>query len=532
MADLQDDLERPGEGQHGFPKTLPEDCVEYSIFVIGKDSNDHDVREHLRQVQKAALQMTKRLLKDFMWQRESFGLNLDREGGRSFLRGRTNFGDSTDDEWTVVYLLRELSSQFSDLWIRITDTDGEFLLIEAANALPIWLNPEVADFRVWIHGGELLIIPLEQPGGIRSKHRGSSDILALQEAINWIQNPNRTLQHSTKIEQEAFFRLKRYPEQISNSMHQGFVIIPRKLAHVLHNHPKSITAAVEAFYLRDAISLKKLQKNDISEYIFPPTDFVCVSVRSTKVGYAQLRSQQFPMPSMLEAEISPEDTGKLQARSEVGIKLLCGFEMLMSDSQAMDKSVVREISLILEDLASGDVQLPTDEEMKSWSRRDDDDSWLDIDYQDFERELAGETGQADDPVASAGSGPSNLRKTVQRFEQMLAQERDADSNEMIDDMDEDDDATDYDSEDSNSGGDLDLGAPNAQLGEDDFTKMMQELMGMPPGAMKEVMQNPKIAKTDDINYSKTNLLKTGNGSGQRSATAVQEDGQVDTDEKT
>ena len=501
MSELQDDLEQPEQGQRGFPKTLPEDCVEYSIFVLGKESKDHDVRGHLRQVQKDALQMTRRLLKDFMWQRESFGLNLEREGGRSFLSGRTNFGDSTDDEWTIVYLLRELSSQFPDIWIRVTDTDGEFLLIEAANALPIWLNPEVADFRVWIHDGKLLLIPLDQPGGIRSKHRRDFDALGLEEAINWIENPSRKLQHSRKIEQEAFFRLQKYPEQISNSMNQSFVIIPRKLAHVLHHLPKSISAAIEAFYLRDAISLKRLQKNDISEYVFPPTDFVSVSVISTKVNYAQLRGQQFPMPSMLEAEIFPQNTAKVQVQSEVGIKLLCGFEMLVSDAQAKDKSVVREIKLVLEDLASGEVQLPTDEEMKSWSRRDDDDSWLNIDYQDFERELAGENVQADDPVASAGSGASNLRKTVQRFEQMLADERDAESNNMIDDMDEDDDTTDYDSEDSTGGDDFNLGASDAQLEEDDFSKMMQELMGMPSDVMKEMMQNPDIAKIDDIHGS-------------------------------
>lgn len=33
---------------------------------------------------------------------------------------------------------------------RVYDTDGEFLLIEAANALPKWLNPEIADHRVCI----------------------------------------------------------------------------------------------------------------------------------------------------------------------------------------------------------------------------------------------------------------------------------------------------------------------------------------------------------------------------------------------
>ena len=72
----------------------------------------------------------------------------DFEVGMSFLRGRTNYGDSIEDEWLIVYLLRELSRQFPEAWIKVVDTDGEFLLIEAANALPRWLNPEVADNRV------------------------------------------------------------------------------------------------------------------------------------------------------------------------------------------------------------------------------------------------------------------------------------------------------------------------------------------------------------------------------------------------
>ena len=68
--------------------------------------------------------------------------------GRSILKGRTSYGDSVEDEWLIVYLLRELSKDFPETWIRIVDSDGEFLLIEAANVLPRWLNPEVADNRV------------------------------------------------------------------------------------------------------------------------------------------------------------------------------------------------------------------------------------------------------------------------------------------------------------------------------------------------------------------------------------------------
>lgn len=68
--------------------------------------------------------------------------------GFMHLRGLTNYGDSVEDEWLIVYILRELTKQFPDLWVKVVDTDGEFLLIEAANALPRWLNPEIADNRV------------------------------------------------------------------------------------------------------------------------------------------------------------------------------------------------------------------------------------------------------------------------------------------------------------------------------------------------------------------------------------------------
>jgi hypothetical protein len=68
--------------------------------------------------------------------------------GLKYLHGITNYGDSVEDEWLIVFLLRELSKQFSNLWIKVVDTDGEFLLIEAANTLPRWLNPEIADNRV------------------------------------------------------------------------------------------------------------------------------------------------------------------------------------------------------------------------------------------------------------------------------------------------------------------------------------------------------------------------------------------------
>ncbi len=43
---------------------------------------------------------------------------------------------------------------------RVWDDDGEFLLIEAAYALPKWLKPETATNRVWLLNGGMHVVPL------------------------------------------------------------------------------------------------------------------------------------------------------------------------------------------------------------------------------------------------------------------------------------------------------------------------------------------------------------------------------------
>ena len=48
--------------------------------------------------------------------------------GFSYLHGITSYGDNVEDEWLVVYLLRELTKSFPQLWVRVFDTDGEFRL--------------------------------------------------------------------------------------------------------------------------------------------------------------------------------------------------------------------------------------------------------------------------------------------------------------------------------------------------------------------------------------------------------------------
>lgn len=476
MESKSDNFKWFGEGFDGFPKILPDDCVQYSLYIINAALSDFDVRQQLCAIQTTANALCKTLLKDFIWQRDSFGLEIAQMHGHSFLQGQTNFGDSVEDEWLVVFLLRELSRKFRQSWIRVSDSDGEFLLIEAADALPKWLNPEVAENRVWINDGKLLIIP-KPP----KMEKAQPEALKLDIALTFIQDRKGDLLHSPTMESEAFYRLQKYPAQIKASLYHAMIPVPRKLAYVLHQNAAYISPAVEAFYLRDPISLRPLQAHQPSTLFFTPEDFVTVSVKFTKVGYAQLKGQDFETPPVWAAYFSRGPETRAHPGSEMGMKITCGFEMLLSDPQNVDKKCVREVKLLLEDLDAGEEQLPSDNSILTWDRTQDDESWLDIDFSEFEKELAG-TATRNHFEQGSGFGDKaaqeNLRKMVARFEKMVNDDDGAaDDADFLDDTDDDD--TSNSSNKTGSDGGVDEGAEKKVESEEDrLTSMMRDMMGL------------------------------------------------------
>lgn len=476
-----DGLKWFGEGFDGFPKRLPDDCVEYVIHIINEKLNSPSlIRTRLNEILRAAKELQRKYCKDYIWQRQSFQLNLlpkldladssttQHAKAIPYLRGRTDFGDSVADEWLIVYLLCELSKQFPDAWIRVYDTDGEFLLIEAAGALPKWLNPEIAENRVWINAGHIKIIPLES---------GSSpQNLTLQAALAHIQSHPDQLVHERAVEKEAFHRLREYPSAISSSLHHALITVPRRLAYILHRNPAYISPAIEAFYLRDPVSLKPLSTKDTATLTFAPEDFVTTSIKFTKVGFAQLRSQVFEAP--------PAWTGIIpRLRDEkvaLGMKLTCGFEILLTDPQNQDKRAVREMKLLLDDVESGDEVLPDDAEIDAWPKTQDDEKWLDIDYNDFEQELSGKGGSGTTKEGFGDkSAQDSLRKMVSRFEDFLKD--DGAGVDGIDDDDVDDES------DSADGGQSEQNeeAGDSEADEKEFERAMRATQAMPETQIEE-----------------------------------------------
>ncbi|KAF3797872.1 Protein ecdysoneless-like [Colletotrichum gloeosporioides] len=473
-AHAQDELLGLGATQY----RLSENHVEYCIFLIDSEAQG-DSREQLSRLEKlrkTALLLGTNLAGDYIWQRDSLNLEVTTEQGLAFLRGVSDYGDSVEDEWLMVYILRELSKSDSAVWIRISDSDGEFLLVEAANVLPKWLSPENDQHRVWINNGRLCIIPLGQSSPV-----SDSQPLTLAEAVKTIRKDSKDLMHSEFIEAEAFYRLEKYPGQIWKSVHHSLVRIPRRLAHVLHQTPRAVAPAVESFYLRDALDLRALMSK-AENLRFPPHDMVTLSVKLTKVLFAQLRSQRFEPPAPWSDVVEKAQGNELSC-VEMGMKLTSGFEIMMNNINTTKSREAREASIVVADLEEdGESVLPTDYDIQNWkdSQREDDESWLDVNYEDFEKELQGrrESGKGrtgfGDPSTQA-----DLRKIVSRFEAFLNDERagleGAETEDM--DIDDDDDNSNID-DDSEDGSDEEDKA--VSFDEAEFSRMMREMMGLAP----------------------------------------------------
>ncbi|KAB5542653.1 SGT1 protein-domain-containing protein [Coniochaeta sp. 2T2.1] len=509
---------RPGDaGFQGFQMQLPENCIEYMLFILGNNPSSsppspaNKPLPTLEEVRKAATRLAENLTKDYIWQRDPFTLEVKREkeGGLTYLHGSTDYGDCVEDEWLIVYLLRELTKSFPDnLWVRVADGDGEFLLVEAANVLPKWLSPEIDANRVWIRDGKLHLIPLAD----------TPRSLSLADAVRVLETKPETLVHSPFVEAEAFYRLEKYPGQVGEHLHHSRVTVPRKLAYVLHERPKAVAPATEAFYLRDAFSLKHIV-SDKATLTFPPVDLVTVSVRFTKVLFAQLKSQRFEAPppwktvmqaAESEAVNGGEEAERSLARLEMGMKLTSGFEMMVKKAAKSNNRLVREVAIILEDLEEdGDSVLPTDDDIKAWKDfdREDDEAWMDINYDDFERELEGKAVGKAKSKSGAGFGDAaaqaDLKKIVSRFEAFLNDEQAGLDGAELDEMDEDDDSDDDDDDndelDSEDDEEMDK---EVSFDEAQFAKMMREMMGFPSESDEKVDPQAKLSEGKEVD---TNL---------------------------
>ncbi|KAG4077447.1 hypothetical protein HA402_002874 [Bradysia odoriphaga] len=309
-----------------------EDYVEYYLFPDLKSSLP--VESVLQTVIQQINTIADRFCEKYIWHKDGFRVT-PRYGNAALLienqldncdelpahiYGITHFEENIQDEWFIVALLFEISRQIPDIIVRVADADGEFILIEAAEYLPKWANPETCEQRLYIYDGCLHLV--------QNSPTNTTATLPVSQAINKIRN-NPTLYKVTQDITECIAqRLDKFPSRITDDLHKATVYLPLSAACLLKHKPQFVADAIRAFCHRDQIDMKACR----AMKYFPPENRVYSSVVMTKCLYAMLMHNPFVPDRRTGWNIPPQNNARYKAHM-LGVKLACGFEILASQAK-------------------------------------------------------------------------------------------------------------------------------------------------------------------------------------------------------
>uniref|UniRef100_A0A8P0PDJ1 Ecdysoneless cell cycle regulator n=1 Tax=Canis lupus familiaris TaxID=9615 RepID=A0A8P0PDJ1_CANLF len=236
---------------------IMEDTVEYHLFLIPDELRDPEKHKEILQkyIERIMTQFAP-MLAPYIWQNQPFNLRYKPGKGNvpAHMFGVTKFGDNIEDEWFIVYIVKQITKEFPELVARIEDNDGEFLLIEAADFLPKWLDPDNSANRVFFQRGELCLIPAPRKPGTMSWLPTTPP--TVPQALNIISTHPEEILASESIRAAVNRRIRGYPEKIQASLHRAHCFLPASIVALLKQHPRLVAAGVQAFYLRDPIDLR------------------------------------------------------------------------------------------------------------------------------------------------------------------------------------------------------------------------------------------------------------------------------------
>ncbi|CUS20409.1 LAQU0S01e05952g1_1 [Lachancea quebecensis] len=162
-----------------------------------------------------------------------------------YIFGSLRITDNLEEESLVLSLLQRFSSlQGPEIFIKVSGSDGEILLIESHDVLPNDYEYPKGNNRLWIHEGKFKFIPSSVAPG-----RG----IERPETLDFLRS--------------SYYKLIEIPE-VSNKLHQRYVLdtperylktlylLPLELnnkqhANILQNKPRLIGSVIKCVYQED-----------------------------------------------------------------------------------------------------------------------------------------------------------------------------------------------------------------------------------------------------------------------------------------
>jgi SGT1 protein len=266
-----------------------------------------------------------------------FGVHIGEER-LAHLRAYCRYGPSVADEWMAIQFMWEMSTAVeNDFAISCWDVeDGQVLLIQAAEALPEWLDQDPTDrhrYSCWIRGGKLHLIP--EPHA------------TLRYALSWLHNQDRNAAPAFPRIQNILLQSFRTIEEYSMSEQRIALVVPRKITFLIRTRPDLLHAAIQTFCERI---------DDPPPDLLKYSDWVWSTATVSRTNYAMLRTvvspawetAEFLPPVGVEVkryrrQCKTDSTPHLRHAVHLGVKVVVGVEYLAEvndQPMSLDRRVV------------------------------------------------------------------------------------------------------------------------------------------------------------------------------------------------
>jgi len=317
---------------------LDENEVEYKLIISKSEETVSDT--FFKDIQSTL----KSLTKNYIWNHEEFSLSDPTQvtSSLSICTGTVDFSSNIDDEWFIVYIMFELSKKFAfKIAIQLNDSDGEFLLIQAADFLPEWASSASNNStlnRVFVFNGELhLIPPAETPSQV-TYNPAFGPIASPVDAFQTLTDFSLITKASDSIQKCIQKRIEPFGSYERNFLHRKTCVIPSNLAWLIENAQKEayLSAAINRLCDKDPLDLKLCRNFDT----FKAQDLMQYRVTFTKHLYSKLQCCDYkPLKAHNWPQIPPNPLESEQLL--LGFKLTSAFEILVKvEEKNRDKNNV------------------------------------------------------------------------------------------------------------------------------------------------------------------------------------------------
>ena len=290
-----------------------EDTAEYWLYPASPSEAENLLSQVFSLVQS--------LTKDYVWTRQNFNLRiLPTEPGNWCLYGRTYYGENVMDEWLLVSLLYEITRKL-DLVARILDSDGEILLIEAAEQLPRWAGePDTGGGRVYIYRGSVHLLSVcDSPGSVSPAPAVTPPPHLCAQLVAEYPDLSRAQPGVQAVIRD---KIRGLPWDSRDNHHVTNVELPRNVARLLNLNTAFLSCLVSAVCERDPADTRAARA--MSRVGRGET--VRCSVKMSRCLYARLHS------SHVQPHRSSQWTGR--SHQDTGFKLSLGLEILLARDEA------------------------------------------------------------------------------------------------------------------------------------------------------------------------------------------------------